>query len=283
MLVNKDIDQTFFKNNTNMEGEILTEGELNHILSTLRTSPLEWVGNEEWSKQMSMLEQLNVQAAFEANQGGEERVRDAFIEAGKMPYLVHELILLELWRTQVLPELLLLGQPETSFQVYMVMFNEANVANILDTTLFAQNACEALDDSAIDLLDYACRVLSQLAGGEIQVPKANDFKEALSNWKPGQELPQFPNESIQEEIQRLQQEILFQVYLKKRYRGEASTKIIINLVFVDFHEMYFDPAVHHGSFGTHAIRRDNATDHHARRPHAFGAADQIQTLAPQGQ
>ena len=198
-----------------MEGEILTEGELNHILSTLRTSPLEWVGNEEWSKQMSMLEQLNVQAAFEANQGGEERVRDAFIEAGKMPYLVHELILLELWRTQVLPELLLLSQPETSFQVYMVMFNEANVANILDTTLFAQNACEALDDSAIDLLDYACRVLSQLAGGEIQVPKANDFKEALSNWKPGQELPQFPNESIQDEIQRLQQEILFQVYMKK--------------------------------------------------------------------
>ena len=162
--------------------DILSEGELNHIIHSLRTSPLEWVGNEEWSKQMSMVEQLNVQAAYEASQGGEERVRDAFVEADKMTYLVHELILLDLWRTQVLPELLRLGKPQTSFQVYMVIFNEANVANILDTILFARSACEALEDSAIDLLDYAIRTLSQLCGGEIQVPKSDDFKETLSNW-----------------------------------------------------------------------------------------------------
>ena len=35
--------------------EVLSEGELNHIVSMLRTSPLEWVGNEEWTKQMSCL------------------------------------------------------------------------------------------------------------------------------------------------------------------------------------------------------------------------------------
>ena len=194
-----------------MADDVISEGELNHIIHSLRTSPLEWVGNEDWSKQMSMLEQLNVQAAYEASQGGEERVRDAFVESGKMPYLVHELLLLDLWRTQVLPELLRLGKPQTSFQVYMVVFNEANLANILDTTLFAQSAGEALEDSAIDLLDYAIRVLSQLCGGEIQVPKSDDFKEALSNWKPGQDVPQLPDESIEEEIQRLEQEILFQV------------------------------------------------------------------------
>ena len=97
--------------------EVLSEGELNHIVSMLRTSPLEWVGNEEWTKQMSLLEQLNIQAAYEAQQGGEERVRDTLVEADKMSYFVHELILLELWRKEVLPLLLQHGVPQTSFQV----------------------------------------------------------------------------------------------------------------------------------------------------------------------
>ena len=97
--------------------DILSDLELSKILDVLKTSPLEWVGNEKWAKQMSMLERLNVQAALEARRGGEERVRDALVEAEKVPLLVHELILLELWRKQVLPELLKLGKPQSSFQV----------------------------------------------------------------------------------------------------------------------------------------------------------------------
>ena len=98
--------------------DLLSDLELNHILSSLRASPLEWVGNEAWSRQMSMLEQLNVQAAVEADRGGEERVRDALVEAKKLPILVHELLLLELWRLDVLPRIMKLGQPTSSFQVY---------------------------------------------------------------------------------------------------------------------------------------------------------------------
>ena len=96
----------------------------------------------------------------------------------------------------------------------MVLFNEANVCNILDTTLFAQNACEALDETAIDLIDYALRVLSALCSGDISVPKSNDFKETLSNWKPGDQIPQFPEESTVDEIHRLEQEIAFQISMK---------------------------------------------------------------------
>ena len=66
---------------------------------------------------MSMLEQLNVQAAIEADRGGEERVRDVLVENGKIPILIHELLLLELWRLNVLPRILKLGQPKSSFQV----------------------------------------------------------------------------------------------------------------------------------------------------------------------
>ena len=97
--------------------DLLSDLELEHILSSTRTSPLEWIGNQAWSKQMSMLEQLNVQAAVEADRGGEERVRDAIVEAEKLPILVHELLLMESWRLNILPRILKLGTPTSSFQV----------------------------------------------------------------------------------------------------------------------------------------------------------------------
>ena len=98
--------------------DILSDVELRHIVSNLRTTPLEWIGNETWSKQMSLWEQINVQAALEASRGGEERVRDHLAESGQMPLLVHEVLLLEMWRNRVLPSLLKKGTPKSSFQVY---------------------------------------------------------------------------------------------------------------------------------------------------------------------
>ena len=53
-----------------------------------------------------------------------------------MPLIVHELITAELWRAQVLPRILDIGKPASSFQIYMVLFHEANLVNLLETVLF---------------------------------------------------------------------------------------------------------------------------------------------------
>ena len=66
---------------------------------------------------MSMLEELNVQSALEAERGAEERVRDALVERDKMPLVVREAALIELWREEVMPRILKMGEPETCFQV----------------------------------------------------------------------------------------------------------------------------------------------------------------------
>ena len=58
------------------------------------------------------------------------------------------------------------------FQIYMVLFNEVNLTNLLETILFSSSACEALGDSAIDLTDYCVRhltcIMSTFADQEIQ-------------------------------------------------------------------------------------------------------------------
>ena len=97
--------------------DVLSDVELKYIVYSLKSTPLEWVGNEAWSKQMSLWEQINVQAALEASRGGEERVRDHLAESGQMPLLVHEVLILEMWRSKVLPKILSKGKPQSSFQV----------------------------------------------------------------------------------------------------------------------------------------------------------------------
>ena len=92
----------------------------------------------------------------------------------------------------------------------MVIFNEANVCNLLETISFGQSACEGMEESAIDLLDYAIRHLTQVASGEI-APNPLSFTTQLSHWSPGQELPEIPVESIDAELKRLQDEVTFQV------------------------------------------------------------------------
>jgi hypothetical protein len=57
-----------------MEETLLSEMELEHILRSLRPSNLEAVGDKAWVEQMSMVEELNVQAALEADKVREQSV-----------------------------------------------------------------------------------------------------------------------------------------------------------------------------------------------------------------
>ena len=58
-----------------------------------------------------------MQSALEAERGAEERVRDALVEKDKMPLVVREAALIELWREEIMPRILKAGEPETCFQV----------------------------------------------------------------------------------------------------------------------------------------------------------------------
>ena len=78
---------------------------------------LENVGDKAWMTQMSSLEEINVQAALEADIGVEERVREALVGRDKLKLVVRELVLIEVWREKILAEILGMGTPKTSIQV----------------------------------------------------------------------------------------------------------------------------------------------------------------------
>ena len=98
-----------------------------------------------------------------------------------MPLVVYDILIAELWREQVLPRILKIKQPKSAFQVrskvvyqlkifnvkcvpfqiYMVLFNEANLVNMFETLLYSEAACLSLEDSIIDLMDYCFRKINR--------------------------------------------------------------------------------------------------------------------------
>lgn len=77
--------------------------------------------------------------------------------------LVHEVVLIDLWKHKVLPCLLKLDpEPEGTFLAYSILYHEAVCVSLLELVMFHGSAAEALADSAHDLEDYAYGAVSQL-------------------------------------------------------------------------------------------------------------------------
>lgn len=54
------------------------------------------------------------------------------------------------------------------------MYHEAACMALLETVLFHANSCEALDDTALDLLEYCCELATKLVGFNYTEPGINE-------------------------------------------------------------------------------------------------------------
>ncbi|XP_030277386.1 zinc finger MYND domain-containing protein 10 isoform X2 [Sparus aurata] len=106
-----------------------------------------------------------MQAILNASAMHDEFVKEFLVSYGKIPVLVHEMILVEVWKHKVFPVLCQLQDfnPKNTFHLYMVIHHEATIINLLETIMFHKDSCEAADDSVLDLVDYCHRKLTLLA------------------------------------------------------------------------------------------------------------------------
>lgn len=80
-----------------------------------------------------------------------------------MPILVHEVILIHLWKHKILNHLLdIIPNPENTFVAYTVLYHEAVCVALLELILYHSGAAEALQESAADLLEYGYDAVCQL-------------------------------------------------------------------------------------------------------------------------
>ena len=142
-----------------------TEAEA--LVEALTTFTVADVGSESWHKQRTALERLNLQAHQNVQSKSDEFIKSFLISYDKLPTLVHELLVIEVWREKVLP-LLRSDCFESSAartNIYLAIYHEAVLVNILESALFHREACEALGDmAALEMVDYCMRRVAYLNG-----------------------------------------------------------------------------------------------------------------------
>nr|XP_046239375.1 zinc finger MYND domain-containing protein 10 [Scatophagus argus] len=147
-----------------MDSSLILPVEAEGFVQSLETFSLKEVGSARWFRQHEYIEKLNMQAILNASAMHDEFVKELLVSYGKIPVLVHEMILVEVWKQKVFPVLCQLQDfnPKNTFHLYMVIHHEATIINLLETIMFHKESCEAADDSVLDLVDYCHRKLTLL-------------------------------------------------------------------------------------------------------------------------
>lgn len=100
-------------------GNILLPSEIEFFISRMDESKIEDVGTIVWIDWHKRLQRLNQQAVIEASELREECVKDLLVSYNKVAVLVHEAILMSVWRSKILPKLLKIQpKPENTFLFY---------------------------------------------------------------------------------------------------------------------------------------------------------------------
>uniref|UniRef100_A0A182M7D7 MYND-type domain-containing protein n=1 Tax=Anopheles culicifacies TaxID=139723 RepID=A0A182M7D7_9DIPT len=179
--------------------------EIDPFVQSIRPYQIADIGSKGWIEQHEVLQKLCQQAFIEATTKQEEIVKERLILEGKIPLLIHEVYSVLIWRTEVLPRLLGLKDPDATFVLYSVIYHEANVCSLLETVMYHRTSCEALGSSALDLIDYCAQAIGRLIG-----LLANGYNDREDDPPPSDLL----NESTSEEIIRMGRGIDFRIGIK---------------------------------------------------------------------
>lgn len=164
-----------------MESAAVSHFEAERYIEELKPCAVENIGSAWWSKQRERLERLNVQAHANAQAHQEEFVKELLVSRGKIDALVEELLAAEAWRERVLPKMKreVAGSDMGHTQAYLAAHSETSVANLLEVTLYHQDACEsASDDALLELADWCQRKAAYLLSPEAETDRMEGTEDA---------------------------------------------------------------------------------------------------------
>lgn len=145
------------------EKNVIFPEEVAIYVKSLRKFRIRDIGSKSWMENHEVLVKIHQQTILEANGGREEILKDALILEGKVKILIYNVYGVLTWKHKVLPELLQMPlQPQSSFLIYTIFFHEATIVALLETLLFHGDACEAIEEASLDLIDYCLQAIIKL-------------------------------------------------------------------------------------------------------------------------
>ncbi|XP_043525228.1 zinc finger MYND domain-containing protein 10 isoform X1 [Frieseomelitta varia] len=142
---------------------IISPWEIESYIQYLKISELEDIGTKEWFEFHKKLILLNQQSVLEINALREESTKEWFVSFKKIPILIYEAIQIDIWKHKVFPLLIEINEePKNTFMLYTVFYHEDIAVSLLENVLFHCESAETINDSALDLVDYAVKNVSLL-------------------------------------------------------------------------------------------------------------------------
>lgn len=86
-------------------------------------------------------------------------MKETLVTHDKLKVLVHDLVLVELWREEILPRLAKEKLTQT-FTIYPILYHESTCINLLETVLYHPETAETLGEAVVDLTDYTIRQMN---------------------------------------------------------------------------------------------------------------------------
>lgn len=142
---------------------IISSWEIESFIDNLQISDLENIGTKGWFEFHKRLMLLNEQSVLEINALREESTKEWFVSLGKIPILIYEAIQIDIWKHKVFPLLVEMNEePKNTFMLFTIFYHEDIAVSLLENVLFHCESAETLNDSILDLVDYAVKSVSLL-------------------------------------------------------------------------------------------------------------------------
>ncbi|KAG5500376.1 hypothetical protein JKF63_03468 [Porcisia hertigi] len=174
-------------------GNALTPAEAEISIRQLRPFSMEEIGTSSWKDQREAMERLNMCTHSNAMNKTDDFVKSFLLEHDKLSDVLHELLLMEVWRQRVLPDLLKVIS-ENPTATYMYCAYECVLVNMLECVCFYEEVVVAFGDDVLELIDYCWRQVTRL------------FSETMINEVPIGEGKESPLEYLEKQLreQRIQ-------------------------------------------------------------------------------
>ena len=169
----------------NFQGDTVSPAEADILVRALKPIPIQDVGTAAWKEQREAIEQLNMCAHGNAALKKDDYVTSFLIEHEKLVVLIHELLVMEVWRHNVLPNIQreIVENPSA---VYMYCYYESILVNLLECIMYHEETILAFGDDLLELVDYLWRQLSAMFAEGRSV---NDIESAVDPKKVQEEDP----------------------------------------------------------------------------------------------
>lgn len=151
-------------------GSVMSPVEAEIAVRQIKSFAADQVGTEAWKEQREALEKLNMCTHSNAVQKTDDYVSAFLVEHEKLVDVLHELLVMEVWRQRLLPRIMddIEKNPAAA---YLYCAYESILVNFFECLCFQEEVVKGLGDEILELIDYCWRQVSRL----FAEPNLNDI------------------------------------------------------------------------------------------------------------